>query len=256
MPLIISALHFSWSDIPDCLARVEALGLDGVELSLHESFQRPHCTQEDLRLLSERRPAQQLSAHLWHDLAAEDGVRAALLHWLRVCETAGIDDLVVHGGSYPDQRMGLARVRGVFTDVLPAFAAAGVTLHLENHYAYTYRDCQELFSTPDEFADVLSLDSPALRCCFDTGHGHMTRNSVDLIRAMGDRLDYVHLADNRGIDDDHLMYRQGTVDWDGVFTELQRRDFAGTVCVEFPVRDNLGPFTRCLADLRQLLPIV
>lgn len=127
---------------------------------------------------------------------------------------------------------------------------AGVALKLENHYAYDYRGQCELFSEPWEFADLLAaLPSPALHTCFDTGHGHMTRNWQSLIRAMGPALAHVHLADNGGIDDDHRPYGQGTVPFAAMFDLLRETGFAGAFRVEFPARDDLVPFRRCLADL-------
>jgi sugar phosphate isomerase/epimerase len=239
----------------ECLHRAkDELGLDGVELSLHTSFARPHCTREDLDVLASLRQRHELalSAHIWNDLPRSDSAAEELLGWLPVCAKTGVGHLILHGGSHSDQREGIARVRRVLETVLPAFERAGVVLHLENHYAYDYHGCQELFSEPWEFFEVFSLDSPSLRCCFDTGHAHMTRNVDELLHALRPWLDYVHLADNRGIDDDHLMYRQGTVNWDGILAQLRDANFDGVFCVEYPVRENREPFNRCKEDIRRL----
>ncbi len=260
MPIIISALHYPWETIDDCcrLAR-EALGLDGIELSLHESFAHSHCTREDVARLPalKDRYGLTLAAHVWEDLArlGEDAGATALLEWLAVCERAGIEGLVIHGGSFDDRRDGLARTRNACARVLPRFERAGVVIMLENHYAYDYHDGHELFSEPWEFLEVLPYcDSPALRACFDTGHGHMTRNWEGLLRALAPYLVHVHLADNGGVDDDHCPYRLGTVPWDGMFDLLAAVGFAGTFCVEFPVRDDRAPFARCVAELAARWP--
>ena len=140
-------------------------------------------------------------------------------------------------------------VRDTFAEVLPAYEEAGVVLCLENHYAYTYRDCQELFSEVWEFQEIFNLDSPSLAFCFDTGHGHMTHNCGELVRELGNRLRYVHLAGNHGEHDDHCMFRQGTVPWDDIWDALEDVRFDGTFCVEFPVREDLEPFCRCLQEI-------
>ena len=60
MKIVISALHFAWKDMDDCLTKAtREFGLDGVELSWHDSFRRPHCTAEDLEVLvwSEESPS-------------------------------------------------------------------------------------------------------------------------------------------------------------------------------------------------------
>ncbi|MDX9981895.1 MAG: sugar phosphate isomerase/epimerase family protein [Lentisphaeria bacterium] len=254
MPYVISALHFAWNTAGECLDRaLGEFGLDGVELSLHANYRRPHCTEADLTWLAESAPpGAHLSAHIWENLAQLGPERgaAALRGWLPVCQRVGIRNLIIHGGSHPDQREGIRLTRQTLAAVLPEFERAGVVLNLENHYAYTYRTCQELFSEVWEFRQVLDLDSPSLRCCFDTGHGNMTKNGVELIRELAPWLAYVHLADNGGIDDDHCGFRQGTTDWDGYLAALREVGFAGTYCVEFPVRDDQAPFRQCLRELR------
>lgn len=257
MPIIISALHFPWTTIGDCcrIAR-EELGLDGIELSLFHSFTHDHCTREDLLQLPALKDQYGLTldAHIWDDLArlGEDAGAAALLGWLDVCRAAGIGGLVMHGGSYDDRREGIARTRRTLERVLLAFERMGVTLKLENHYAYGYHECRELFSEPWEFRELFThFDSPALRCCFDTGHGHMTRNWESLLRDLAPWLAHVHLADNGGVDDDHQMYRRGTVPWDAMFDLLAEINFTGAWCVEFPVREEREPFWQCVREIRE-----
>ena len=87
MDIVISALHFAWQDMTDCLMNAtRVLGLDGVEFSWHESFSRPHCTAADIDALASYRGKQQwlLSAHIWNNLAESDPTKAGgdLLNWL------------------------------------------------------------------------------------------------------------------------------------------------------------------------------
>ncbi len=255
MPIVISALHFEWRDLEHCFQRVrEEFQLDGVELSWHDGCARPHCTRADLELLARLGPASglELGAHLWEDLArlGPGPAEQSLLRWLDQAVATGTSTLVIHGGSYDDQREGLARTRGILEGVLPQYEAAGVVLALENHYAFDYRDCHELFSEVWEFREVLSLDSPSLRFCFDTGHAHMTANSDSLLGELGPWLHHVHLADNCGQLDDHLMYGRGTVPFERIFATIEAQRYAGTWCVEFPVRDDLAPFEACRRRLR------
>lgn len=258
MQLIISALHFPWREIDECLhTAMTTYGLDGVELSCDTSFRRPHCRREELAALPGLIGASGavVDAHIWDDLAqlGEEAGAAALLAWLAVCRNAGIRGIVLHGGSYPDRREGLARTRRIFEAVIEPFERAGVVIKLENHYAYDYRDCRELFSEPWEFLELLSaIDSPALRCCFDTGHAHMTRNWDALLRAMMPWLAHVHLADNHGEHDDHCPYRHGTVPWDAMLPLLRELGFDGTYCIEFPVTRDPAALAQCVRDIRGL----
>ena len=253
MKLVVSALHFPWDTLPDCMriARDE-LGLDGVELSWHTGAQRPHCTDEDMKQIRAESDGMHISAHIWENLAKLEthAAVAALTHWIAKCVDTGATDLVIHGGSFPNQHEGILRVRRALEQALPVCEREGVTLNLENHYAYDYRECCELFSTPEEFMEVFSLDSASLRFCFDTGHGHMTRNGEQLVRDLAPWLNYVHLADCHGVHDDHCMYREGTVPWDALFAAMVEIGYDGVFCVEFPVREDRQPFHDCIRDLR------
>lgn len=260
MQVAISALHFPWRDLDACFRIAgDELGLDGVELSWHRSQSRPHCTAQDLERLRRLHvdTGMALSAHIWENLpqVATESAAQSLLDWLELCEATGVAGLVIHGGSFPEREQGVQRLRCVLEQVVPSYERAGVVLYLENHYAFEYHDCCELFSEPWEFRRVFSLDSPALRFCFDTGHAHMTRNIKDLIQELAPWLGYVHLADNHGEHDDHCAFGEGTVPWQSVLSSLRGVGFNGTLCVEFPVRDDRAPFRQCMTDIRAHWPL-
>jgi len=72
MKTIISSLHFEWNSVETCFKRARnEFGIDGVELSFHESFTRPHCTKEDIDSI--RRANESLGvllyAHIWENIA-------------------------------------------------------------------------------------------------------------------------------------------------------------------------------------------
>jgi sugar phosphate isomerase/epimerase len=256
MRLIISALHFQWQDMVDCLRRAQLeYALDGVELSWHDSFSRPHCTPADFDTLETlTAPKAVLFAHIWENLAGleRDRAVAMLLHWLEICRRTGATGVVCHGGSHPDRRQGIVRVRRILEAVLPRFEQARVTLHIENHYAYDYQGCQELFSEPWEFLEVFALNSPSLAFCFDAGHAHMTRNAGPLVRELAPWLRHIHLADNHGVYDDHCPFGQGTVDWSHTLGLLREVRFDGTCCIEFPVGEDRRPLDRCVRSLKHV----
>ena len=257
MRIVISALHYEWKDMPSCLERAEkTFGLDGVELSWHTSGQRPHCTEADLAWLRDARGHHglHLSAHIWDNpaRAGTEAFRRICRHWFDICETTGVTGLVLHGGTWPDRREGVSRVVEALRAVADDAAKAGVTLYLENHYAFDYRDSHELFSESWEFLALLREGPDNLAFCFDTGHGHMTRTWEELLPDLAPWLRYVHLADNHGVHDDHCAYGEGTVPWKPMLTRLRDLGFDGTFCVEFPVRDDLAPFRRCVADVRRM----
>jgi len=51
--------------------------------------------------------------------------------------------------------------------------------------------------------------------CYDSGHGNgITRGGIDELDRLKDRLICLHLHDNNGALDEHLMPFEGTIDWD------------------------------------------
>jgi sugar phosphate isomerase/epimerase len=254
MKTAASALHFDWPDLDECFRRAKhELKLDGVELSFSNSDYWPHCTDEQIAAV---RAANQphgltLFAHVWDNVAqlGPDAAAEILLRWLGICTATGVEGIVVHGGSHADREAGVERTCETFRRVLPAFEKAGVVINVENHYAYDYRDCQELFSEAWEFERLFALDSPSLRFCFDTGHAHMMGTTEALLTELAPRLNHVHLADNHGEHDDHCPYGHGTVDWPLVFDALQSIGYDGTLCVEFPIDKDHAAFEQCMQEI-------
>ena len=88
--------------------------------------------------------------------------------------------------------------------------------------------------------DLLAeIDHPNLYLLFDLGHAQMSNEDpVEAIEAAGQRLGYVHLDDNNGVDDSHLAL------FDGVMTgETLRRTLAALPSVGYdgPVSLELNP---------------
>ncbi len=258
MNKIISALHFPWGNIHDCCTYVkDILKIDGIEFSLDKSFNHPHLSEDDYKQLPALKDKYNLVAkgHIWENLAQsgiENGVEA-LLYWADLCHKSGINGIVIHGGSNNNQEYGLKCTKEIIKNVISQFEKSNIVLMLENHYAFNYNNCNELYSEPWEFIDIFNeIDSPSLRFCFDTGHGHMTKNGCELIYELRKHLCHVHLADNHGIDDDHCPYKQGSVPWDNYFKALKDINYDDTFCVEFPIFNDDVPFHQCIKDIEKI----
>lgn len=66
------------------------------------------------------------------------------------------------------------------------------------------------------------LDSDATGFCYDTGHRYCFMPKADLIGDYGDRLVAMHLDDNDGIDDLHLIPYDGIAPWDEIIADLEK----------------------------------
>jgi len=78
---------------------------------------------------------------------------------------------------------------------------------------------------------VLSnFDSKKVGFCYDIGHQHCFCHYADVLSAFGDRLMALHLHDNHGLIDEHLLPFDGTVDWDLFYKTMRTLNYKG--CVE------------------------
>lgn len=256
--ITISCLHYEWETVDEAFARCrEEFGLDGIEFSL------PHPKLDEAALERVRDLAQEsgmdISVHFWGDLA-QLGVGAAvgqLREWLAVCEAVGFKQMIIHGGSHDDARLGVAITRQAMAQAAGEYERAGVVICLENHYGWEYHDCHELFSTPEELLEVFrALAGPAVRVCLDYGHSQMTGNTEEFLERLAPYLAYVHLADNMGVDDDHLAFGEGVVPWRRVLEKTRSVGYMGPFTVEFPVREGrYHRLAECTAMLREVFAI-
>ncbi len=253
VPLMtISALHYEWETPEEAFDRcLNELGLGGIEFSVVEGGARPHLLESEydaVRDLGAAWPLE-LSGHVWGNLPQMDaeGALEQLRRWLEIARHLRFVALVVHGGTHDDQWAGIEMMTDVFGEVAPEYAAGGVTLCLENHYAWDYHDGHELFSSVEEFRHIFDrVPGPGLGFCLDYGHSHMTGNTEELLREVGGRMVYTHLADNFGEHDDHVAFGEGTVPWREVLTLTRDVGYRGPFTVEFPVREDRGPMDECI----------
>lgn len=144
-------------------------------------------------------------------LDAMDEVKRAL----DVVEQIPFRYLVQHIG-YGRQMADQRKYDAAFSSLenLCVFAKArGVTILLEN--------------TPDDLGAPASLQQfirethlHDLRLCFDAGHAHMDGALEAGFEAMRERVAMVHVHDNHGEKDEHLLPNEGTVNWDAAIEAI------------------------------------
>ena len=153
----------------------------------------------------------------WLDLYLALGVKAAVIH-------PGGHELRSRGATA--ERVRDAQVRG-FSEL--AAHVAGTDLVI----------CMENMAGPndlEEFTAIINAcGSRHLAICLDTGHLHVAgQRQGEFIRRAGSRLKALHVADNDGSGDQHLMPFGGTIDWDDVVTALREVRYDGLFNFEIP----------------------
>lgn len=75
-----------------------------------------------------------------------------------------------------------------------------------------------------ELCDAVNSESFAL--CLDTGHMNVFSElpSSEWVKRINNRLQYVHLHDNKGENDEHLPVGKGNIDFDSFFDSIKKRN--------------------------------
>lgn len=159
---------------------------------------------------------------------------------LRDIEAAGLCGicwLVVHPQSYCDEvyysrKISLEKNMEMFQRLGDAAAKHGVGIAIENMFIRTMpkfaASCDDLIELVDRLGD-----DKVFGICWDTGHGNL--NHVDqaaAVKQMGKRLVCLHVNDNKGQWDDHILPYQGTIQWESFMKALGQIDYRGEFTYE------------------------
>lgn len=89
-------------------------------------------------------------------------------------------------------------------------------------------------STVEAVCDLVDrLGRDNLKICLDTGHAAMFNKDVSAaVRYIGSRLDALHVHDNMGDSDAHLIPGEGVIDWDAFAASLGEIGYTGVVSLE------------------------
>lgn len=153
--------------------------------------------------------------------------------WIALFYAAGVRNMVLHYGRYPSanlppERVLSHRVRSlsILLDVLPKDAC----ICLENLGSPYDKDCSHLLKL------IEAVGSEQLGICLDTGHLNLCGGDpAAFVQQAGSRLRALHIADNEGYYDQHLMpYGRGTVPWEPFMRALNASDYQGLFNFEIP----------------------
>lgn len=141
----------------------------------------------------------------------------------------GAELVVVHPGrrtplDYFDPKIHLNLNRESLKAILNHGEAAGVRIGVENMPGG--QSC--LLEKSSEFLELVDEGLP-LQMTLDVGHANTTSQLNDFIRDMGPRIAHLHLHDNMGERDDHLVVGKGTIDWAFLKASLDLSTLTGVI---------------------------
>ncbi len=177
----------------------------------------------------------------------------ATVRSLEICQVLGIPHTVVHAGWSRDlDKDGFFEENRKFYQMLfPYMEETGVAVLTENSTRANMGQNWYIESGEDtrQFAEF--VDHPLFHVCWDTGHANIQGNQYENILALGDQLRAVHINDNRGKEDEHILPYFGTVNLDEILHALQDANFRGAFT--FECGSALRP-SRCWFGNRQSFP--
>jgi len=159
--------------------------------------------------------------NLWLDNQSGEDEFQLQLSCVEACANHEIPTMVMHlsGGDAPPHynELGLARIRRL----VDLAERIGVNIALEN------------LRKPPYLAYVLeNIFSPRLGFCYDSGHHLLYAKSEDLLAKHGARIMAMHLHDNDGSADQHLLPFDGMVEWEVIMPALAKTKYAGAISLE------------------------
>ena len=169
--------------------------------------------------------------------AAWEEALAAMRRWVDLFSALGVEAGVLHLGGgrlaqagWSPERIFERRCESV-RRIAEYARGSGVTLCMENLGAGSG------VQSMDDFERLLAaVDHPQVAICLDTGHATISAvDCPDFIRRAGPRLKALHIADNLGRNDDHMLpYGRGVVPWKAVMQALREVGYTGLFNFEVP----------------------
>lgn len=174
----------------------------------------------------------------------------ALCRWIDLYEAIGIRNAVLHLDSMLESGLSRQERLDENVKVLKGFAerikGKNVTICLENMHT---RGADRIPTSIDEILYVLDrLDSDKFGVCLDAGHLHLEPDNDQgrFIRAAGKRLKALHIANNDGSTDQHLMpFGHGDVDFAAIAEALKEVGYTGLFNLEISGECRIPIEMRC-----------
>ena len=87
---------------------------------------------------------------------------------------------------------------------------------------------------------LLEYPEDCIALCYDTGHEYQSGESFKILESLGNRLVTMHVHDNHGGYDEHLLPYEGTIDWSMFASIMKKIDYSGNLLLEAIKTDEDG----------------
>lgn len=228
MKKAISAWFGIYSNIDERMTAIRRAGFDSILLWSEDGLRLTSGTSRTVYNAAERAGLSVENAHLpfdginclWFDDLAGSAYETMLTGCIAECASLGVTRAVLHEQSSPTpppiNEVGLAR----FARLTETAERLGVTIAFEN------------LRRPDYLDAVLKHCGGAAGVCYDSGHENCFAPGRDILTEYADRIAAIHLHDNGGVEDEHLLPFDGTIDWRRRMKALAASAYDGALSLE------------------------
>ncbi len=154
----------------------------------------------------------------------------ATAHCVKMAAALGIPNIVIHTG----YERGLSREETFernaqfFRPLLALADRLNITLLAENFNKMCIDGLYWIDNASDLLAFIESVNHPRLQAVFDAGHDNMQKTTrKEAVCLLGEHLHALHVQDNPGGDDCHMMPFYGTLDVDSLMEGLLEVGYKG-----------------------------
>jgi sugar phosphate isomerase/epimerase len=158
---------------------------------------------------------------IWEDSLDGQDILNRYLSYVNDCKIYEIPIAVMHVSSGdnppPYGQLGLDR----FKRIIEKAEKNDIIIALENLRKPKYLDF--VFD---------NIKSDKLKFCYDSGHNNCFTPNIDYLTKYGDKLVALHLHDNDGTCDQHLLPFNGTIDWKQIMEQLKKNSYRGALSLE------------------------
>ena len=201
--------------------------------------------------------------------SSDDAIRGYLKRSIECTAEAGGEICVIHPGNdwSPEEN------KEMYMELLPFAKDCGVKIATENMWNWDLEKDQAAFAacmTPESFnAHLDAVNDDFFVACLDIGHAEMRgteTSAVEMIHALGSRLQALHIHDIDGHHDSHQIPFSLNIDFDAVVKALKEINYSGDFTLEsntylcdfnednvFEGVKNMADAARKLADMFEAL---
>lgn len=162
---------------------------------------------------------------IWQDSINGKEYQQYIINLINECSCFNIKTAVIHllwgFNNLQPTKTGLERIK----NIVNAAQQADVTIAFENLVFLEHLDF--VFN---------NISSEKIGVCFDSGHQNCFNKDKNILREYSNKIVAVHLHDNDGINDLHMIPFDGNIYWQQVMADLKNSSFRSALTLEVDMR--------------------